>query len=223
MNSKRLKKEMVNVAKKLIITNLNQGSSGNISVRIPKGLLITPSSIPFETLKSKEIIAIDYEGNLLSNKNNKNISKNLRPSSEWKLHAEIFKDRQEVNAILHCHSTNATAISCHSRNIPSFHYMTAIAGGDDIRCSEYKTFGTDSFAQAAIKALNGRYACLLAHHGQITIADTLKKAISLSIEVETLASIFLKSLQIGEPKNLGKEEMMIILNKFKSMSYSHQA
>lgn len=201
---------------------INHGTSGNVSIRISKGMIITPSSIPFQKVRSSELISLDFNGNPIDNQIKKSIPQFPLPSSEWKLHAEIFKQRHEVNAVLHCHSTNATALACHGRGIPSFHYMVAIAGGDDIKCAEYATFGSKELSNNAIKALKGRFACLLAHHGQVTISSSLKKALNLAIGIENLAEIYLKACILGEPPCLDKQEMELIKKKFNELKYGHQ-
>ncbi len=217
INKKKiLKQQIIDTLNKMNASGINQGSSGNISVRYKDGMLITPSSIAYENLKQSDILYKDlYSKKIESGSHQKNII----PSSEWKLHAEILKSRNEINAVLHCHSIYATALACHHRSIPSFHYMTAVAGGANIRCSEYATFGTEDLAINAIKALKNRSACLLANHGQISIGLNIREAFDLAIEVETLSKIYLKSFQLGEPKHLGPSEMKKITMKFKSMEY----
>ncbi len=213
---------------KIIITamemnnkGINQGTSGNISLRTNSGMLITPSSIPYEKMKPEDIVLLSLDGDHLSSAIKKSVAKPLKPSSEWQLHSEILKNRKEINAVIHCHSIHATAVACHERGLPSFHYMTAIGGNVDIPCTTYSTFGSLELAQKVVTALERRLACLLGHHGQIAIAETLERAMAISIEVETLSHIYLQSCQLGEPKHLGENEMKNILMKFKSMDYGN--
>ncbi len=213
------RKKLILIAQKMQAKGINQGKSGNLSIRITGGMLITPSSIPYEEMKSDDLIAIDLNGeNLYKNITYKKEEGN-KPSSEWKLHADILKTRPEINAILHCHSIHATAIACHGKGIPSFHYMTAIAGGSDIKCAPYETFGSKELSGKALSALENRYACLLAQHGQVAIAEDLDKALEIAIEVETLAHIYISACQLGEPNHINESEMKIVLKKFKEINY----
>ncbi len=212
---------MVSVAQEMNTTGINQGTAGNLSVRINQGMLITPSSVSYAQMSPNDLVALDFSGNYLKAQKQSAETSHQKPSSEWRLHADIFKQRPEINAVLHCHSTYATAIACHGKSIPSFHYMTAIAGGEDIRCAEYRTFGTTELSGNAVKALQGRYACLLEQHGQVSIATSLEKALQIAIEVETLAKIYLVSCQLGEPKKLDSDEMQKVLNKFQCLKYGH--
>ena len=186
---------------------INQGTSGNISVRVPDGLLVTPSGMPYETLRPEDIVAMDAEGVVAPGQR--------KPSSEWRFHRDILAARPEFGAIVHTHAMFATTLACLHRGIPAFHYMVAKAGGDSIRCAPYATFGTQALSDHALQALAGRRACLLANHGMIAAGETLDKALALADEVETLAGQYWRALQIGEPHLLPPEEMQIVLEKFK--------
>jgi len=214
-----LRKELIAIAKEMEVHRINQGTSGNLSVRIQGGLLITPSSISYKEMSYRDLLAIDYEGNLITEQADTLQTKGLKPSSEWRLHADILKTRVDINAVLHCHSIHATALSCHGKSIPSFHYMTAIAGGRDILCAKYATFGSQELSNNAIEALQQRSACLLEHHGQIAVANNINNALKIAIEIETLAQMYLTACQLGEPKTLGSKEMDIVLKKFKDLKY----
>ncbi len=206
------REEIVSIARRMNSLGLNQGTSGNLSMRINGGLLITPSSLPYEEMEAEDVVAIDFLGKPISNNHRK-------PSSEWQIHAKILASRPEIGAVLHCHSIHATALSCHGRCIPSFHYMTAIAGGNNIRCAPYATFGTQELSKLALAALENRLACLLAHHGQIALGASLKIALHIAVEVETLAHIYLQASQLGEPPQLSLEEMNKVKSQFKNMNY----
>ena len=216
LSEEYLREEMVTIARKMDSCGMNHGSSGNISVRVKDGILITPGSIKPEEIEPSHLLKIDLNGNHLETPLN---VKGVQPSSEWRLHTEIHKERKEINSIVHCHSINATALACHGKGIPSFHYMTAVAGGANIRCAKYATFGTNELSINAIKALKNRFACLLAQHGQIAIGKSLNNALMLAIEVENLANIYLNSCMLGKPNLLSKKEMKNVLNKFKSLNY----
>ena len=207
-----LRQQLVAVGRRMNASGINQGTSGNLSVRIPGGMLITPSSLPYEQMEPADLVALDLQGRPLE-------PHPRRPSSEWRLHADILASRPELQAVLHCHSIHATALACHGRAIPPFHYMTAVAGGDDIRCAPYATFGTAELSALAVQALEGRQACLLAQHGQVTVGSSLDQALRIAIEVETLAQMYLQALQLGEPPLLSGEQMAAVHHQFRTLLY----
>lgn len=184
---------------------LNQGTSGNVSVRDGAGMLITPSGIPYDEVTPAMIVPVDGEGRP---------SGPLRPSSEWRMHLDIYRSRPAAAAVVHVHSPYATALSCHRRGIGAFHYMVAVAGGADIRCAGYATFGTQALSDAMLTALEGRRACLLANHGQIAFGPTLAKALWLAGEVEALARQYVLARALGEPITLGDAQMAEVLDAF---------
>jgi len=186
---------------------INQGTAGNVSVRIPEGLLITPSGLEYERMKPADIVAIDGTGRP---------SGAGTPSSEWRFHFDIMKSRADAGAVLHAHPPFCTALACLGLEIPAFHYMVAVAGGDSIRCAPYATFGTQTLSDNALRALDERKACLLANHGMICVADGLDEALNLAIEVETLAQQYCRALQIGTPRILPADEMRTVLEKFRT-------
>jgi L-fuculose-phosphate aldolase len=177
---------------------INQGTSGNISLRHGEGMLITPTSTPYEAMKPEQIVYMHLDGNH---------DPAQRPSSEWRFHRDILKARPEVQAIVHAHPPYSTMLAIMGMEIPPVHYMVAVAGGDTIRCSPYATFGTQELSEHAVRALEGRTACLLAHHGMIAVGPSLPKAMWLAVEVETLARQYHGCLQIGTPPLLPKEEI----------------
>jgi len=211
---REVRQQLVDVARRLNGSGLNQGTSGNLSVRIPGGLLITPSSLPFELMGPDDLVAISGSGQPLAA-----VAGQRRPSSEWRLHADLLASRPEIQAVLHCHSIHATALACHGRPIPPFHYMTAAAGGDDIRCAAYATFGTTELSALAVQALEDRLACLLAQHGQVALGTTLDQALRIAVEVETLARMYLQALQLGEPPQLSAAQMAAVHRQFRSLHY----
>ena len=214
MTEQALRQQLVEVSRRLNASGLNQGTSGNLSVRIPGGLLITPSSLPFEQMQPQDLVAIAGSGKPLAA-----AAGQRRPASEWRLHADLLASRPEIQAVLHCHSIHATALACHGRSIPSFHYMVAMAGTDTIRCAPYSTFGTEALSRDAVQALEGRLACLLAQHGQVSLGATLDQALRLAIEVETLAQMYLQALQLGEPPLLSAAQMAAVHQQFRSLHY----
>ena len=212
-----LREQLVDCARRMQASGINQGTSGNLSVRIPGGMLITPSSLPDEQMQPTDLVALDLKGEPLFIPADGRPQR--RPSSEWRLHADVLASRPEVQAVLHCHSIHATALACHGRDIPPFHYMTAVAGGHDIRCAPYATFGTQELSDGVVQALEGRLACLMAQHGQVAVGPTLDKALALAVEVETLARIYLQALALGEPPLLSAEQMEQVRHQFRTLLY----
>ena len=162
----------------------------------------------YSTLKNKDIVFVSLMGEFDKKKG--------VPSSEWKFHQDIYKNKKEAKAIVHAHSTNATAVSTHNKGIPSFHYMVAMAGGNDIKCAKYATFGTRELSKNILRALKGRKACLIANHGQIAFEDSLSKAFELAEEVENISLQYITSLKLGKPKILSIKEMKKVLSKAKN-------
>ena len=208
----KLKAEVIKYSKKLNITNLSALRSGNISVRVKEkgidGFYITPSGRKYDTLKTKDIVFVSLKG-IYDKKKGK-------PSSEWRFHQDIYLNKKEAKAIVHAHSTCATAVSTHQKSIPAFHYMVAVAGGVDIKCSKYSTFGTKNLSRHIIKALKNRTACLIANHGQVAFGQNLEKAFELAQEIENICHQYINAIRIGIPKILSNKEMKIVLAKFKN-------
>ena len=188
---------------------INQGTSGNLSIRHKDGFLITPSSIPYDEMTPEDIVEMNWDGEFVGK----------QPSSEWRFHRDILKNRKDINVILHCHSINATSLSCHNKEIPAFHYIVGLAGGNNIRCAKYATFGSQELADNAVIAIKDRLACLLGHHGMICIGKTFKQALMLGCEVEAMAKMYIKALSIGNTDVLSKEEMDKVVNRMERMSY----
>jgi L-fuculose-phosphate aldolase len=186
---------------------INQGSAGNISVRFEDGFLITPSGIPYEQLQPDSIVFIDTNGSSQDP---------LAPSSEWRMHRDIYVNRPQAGAVLHAHSIFATSLSCLRLDIPAFHYMVAVAGGSDIRCADYALFGTQALSDNMLAALDGRRACLLGTHGMICYHDNLDQALWLGVEVETLAKQYWYARQAGNPVILDQAQMTEVLERFES-------
>lgn len=207
-----LRQQVVSVARRMNGTGLNQGTSGNLSVRTEGGLLVTPSSLPYEQMEAGDLVALDLSGESLQ-------GRQRLPSSEWRLHADVLASRPEAMAVLHCHPIHATALACHDRGIPAFHYMVAVAGGDDIRCAPYATFGTAELSAHAVKGLAQRKACLLARHGLVTLGEDLESALRVAVEVETLARMYLQALQLGEPPVLTVAQMQAVHEQFSGLAY----
>ena len=204
----KIKAEIIKYSKLLNSRKLSALRSGNISVRYNDGFLITPSGKKYSSLKINDIIYVSLQGKFDKKKG--------IPSSEWQFHQDIYKNKLEAKAIVHAHSTNATAVSTHKRSIPSFHYMVAMAGGHDIKCAKYATYGTRELSKNILKALKGRKACLISNHGQIAFEENLPKAFELAEEVENISLQYITSLKLGRPKILSIKEMKKVLSKAKN-------
>jgi L-fuculose-phosphate aldolase len=192
-------------ARRMNEVGLNQGTSGNLGVRVEGGFLVTPTGMDYAALTPDDIVFMRFDG--------RHEGRRL-PSSEWRFHRDILAARDDVDVVLHAHSMFATTLACLRRDIPSFHYMVAVAGGRDIRCAPYATYGTEDLSLHAVEALKGRKACLLANHGLIALGNDLAGALKLAVEVETLAAMYWRALQVGEPVLLDAREMTRVLKKF---------
>jgi L-fuculose-phosphate aldolase len=205
--SRALRQAVIDTARRMNALGINQGTSGNVSVRLGDGLLVTPSGVDYDALAPAMIVHMAMDGTWRGD---------LLPSSEWRIHRDILQSRQEFGAVVHAHSPHATALACLGRGIPAFHYMVAVAGGDSIRCAPYATFGSQALSDHALAALEGRKACLLANHGLLACGADLKQALKIALEVEVLSAQYCCALQIGEPLLLDAAEMQRVLQKFQS-------
>jgi L-fuculose-phosphate aldolase len=202
-----LREAMIATARKMNASGLNQGTSGNLSVRVEDGFLVTPTGMDYDGLVPEDLVLMRFDGSHEGRR---------RPSSEWRFHRDILAARPEVGAVLHAHSMFCTTLACLHRSIPAFHYMVAAAGGPDVRCAPYATFGTEALSRHAVAALEGRRACLLANHGMLALGKDLPGAFKLAVEVETLAAMYWRALQVGEPVILDAAEMERVLEKFRT-------
>ena len=207
MTHAKLRREIVATALRMNALGINRGKSGNVSARIAGGFLVTPTGLAYESTQPEDIVAMTLAGRA---------SGARLPSSEWRFHRDIYAGRDEVHAIVHAHSPFATTLACLGRDIPPFHYMIAVAGGKDIRCAPYATFGTQELSDHALAALAGRKACLLANHGIIAVGASLAAALALAVEVEALAEQYWRASQIGTPNLLSDAEMELVLEKFRT-------
>ena len=211
-----LKKQIIEYAQKLNSTNLSPLRSGNVSLRVTQndveGFLLTPSGKRYEELVPEDIVFLALKEKY---DNLKLFNSSLNPSSEWRFHQDIYLKKKEAKAIVHAHSPHATAVSAHGKSIPAFHYMVALAGGDDIKCAEYATFGTTELSANIIKSLEKRKACLMSNHGQVAFGVNLKQAFELAEEVENICHQYIIALKIGNPKILSYADMQKILEKIK--------
>jgi L-fuculose-phosphate aldolase len=205
-NDREKRQSIIDACLRMNAIGINQGTSGNISLRHDAGMLITPTSLPYEEMTPEQIVLMDFDGGFAPAQ---------KPSSEWRFHLDILKARPEVNAVVHAHPPYATTLAIMGRAIPPVHYMIAAAGGDTIRCAPYATFGTEQLSRHAVSALEGRLACLLAHHGMIAIGPSLARAMWLAVEVEALARQYHGCLQIGTPPLLSRAEIDNVRERMK--------
>ncbi len=202
-----LREQIVAACKRLESSGLNRGTSGNVSCRENDHFLITPTGVPVEEITPSKIVAVGFDGKV------NGIGK---PSSEWQFHCDILQARPEIHAVVHTHAPHATALACLREDIPPFHYMIAMAGGDTIRCAPYALFGTGELSRHAVDALAERKACLLANHGMITLGRDLDEAMAVAIEVESLCQQYLLARQVGQPALLSDDEMRQVIDRFKT-------
>ncbi len=202
-----LRMEIIATCRSMDRQDINQGTSGNISVRWRDGLLITPSGLVYDTMAADDIVFLAMDGTPTGPH---------KPSSEWRFHRDILAERQDLGAVVHAHPPYCTAIAITGEDIPAVHYMIAAAGGSTVRCAPYATFGTDELSNNALQALQGRLCCLLANHGSIACGTTLGKAFWLADELETLARQYYLSRQFGKPVVLSDDEIERVIEKFKS-------
>jgi L-fuculose-phosphate aldolase len=199
---------VIAACRELARSSLSHGTTGNVSARRDeRSFVVSPSGMDYEALVADDIPVVDLEGRWFGR---------CRPSSEWRFHRDIYKLRDDVGAIVHTHSRNATALACTGRGIPAFHYMVAVAGGPDIRCAPYQPFGTQDLSDAALAALKDRKACLLANHGVIATGVDLTAALLLASEVESLASQYCAALALGQVRVLDEAQMRLVLERFRT-------
>lgn len=205
-----LRRAVIDTARAMNAAGINVNKAGNVSARCSRGdrigMVLTPSGVPYDELAPEALVFVRLADGRASG--------TRRPSSEWRFHRDILRARADVGAVVHTHSPHATAVACHGMTIPAFHYMVAIAGGTDIRCAPYATFGTQELSDHALAALADRNACLLQHHGVVACGASLAAALALAFEVEHLARIYLLARGLGEPPRLSDEEMRRVLEKF---------
>ncbi|MFZ4535091.1 class II aldolase/adducin family protein [Propionivibrio sp.] len=211
-----LRQKLIDTARRMAASGLNKGTAGNLSVRAEErgeagsnesGFLITPSGMAYAALQPEDIVFMHLDGSYTGRR---------KPSSEWRFHRDLYTARPEAGAVLHAHSPFAVSLACLRRDIPPFHYMIARFGGDTLRCSTYATFGTQALSDAALSAMAGRCACLLANHGMLVFGRDLDQALDLGIELEALCEQYWRACSIGEPVLLDADEMATVLEKFGS-------
>lgn len=213
-----LRAHSVAVVRKLDALGLNRGSTGNLSVRLPRGaragMLITPTGMGGDDLRGADLVWVGDDGE---------VQGDWAPSSEWPFHREAYRRRPDVHAVVHTHSVHAAALSCLGRGLPPFHYMVAVAGGDTVPCTPYHVFGSEALSAAVGDALADRNACLMAHHGLVAIGATPAQAAKVAVEIEALCEMYLKLLPFGEPPLLSPAQMAEVIEKFRTYGRTRRA
>ncbi len=199
------RQNLLDASRRMLELGLNRGTSGNASVRSGETFLVTPSALPVSEMSPQSMVCMDFSGQALQGG---------KPSTEWRIHRDIYCARAEIGAVLHSHSVFATTLACLRREVPAVHYMIALAGGDSIRCAPYSVFGEQALSDDALEALRGRKACLLANHGMIALGCDLDDALAVAIEVESICEIYWRTLQVGEPHVLSSQQMEEVRHKF---------
>jgi L-fuculose-phosphate aldolase len=203
-----LRRRMVRVMQAMDERGLNRGTSGNVSARCGEAILVTPSGIPAQRLEPEQMVLIAADGSVADDA--------LKPSSEWHMHQRLLQRRPDMAAVVHCHSRHATILACAHKPIPALHYMVAVGGGSSVPLAPYATFGSTELADAVVDALDGRFAALMANHGQVVVGRSLEAALSIAEEVEEQAAVYWGTLAIGGPKLLGEDEMATVMDRFKT-------
>jgi L-fuculose-phosphate aldolase len=198
--------DVLATARAMNAAGLNRGTAGNVSMRHGDGFYVTPTGMDYDESSSEDIVFVGLDGRIEGRR---------MPSSEWRFHRDIYAARPEAGAIIHAHAPFATALACRGEAIPPFHYMIARFGGSDVRCADYATFGTQELSDAMVKALEGRSACLMEHHGMVAFGADLKQALALAVEFEALCEQYWRACQLGHPVLLSAAEMAEALDKFR--------
>ena len=206
MNESELRIALADTARQTVARGLNSGASGNVSVRLGDGFLVTPSGLAGDGAQPDQMVFMHMDGESAGP---------LKPSSEWRIHRDIYRARPETHAVVHAHSPHAVSLACLRRGLPAFHYMVAAAGGKDIRCAEYATFGTQALSDSVLAALEDRRACLMANHGLVALGASLADALKLAVEVEELCAQYWRASLLGRPVLLNDAEMDEVLERFK--------
>jgi L-fuculose-phosphate aldolase len=209
-----LRQALLAALRRLDAQGLNRGSTGNISHRWGEGMLITPTGMGADDLDVDDLVWLGWDGTLRGR---------WQPSSESPFHQALYQGRPDLQAVVHTHSTHATALACLRRDLPAFHYMVAVAGGDSVRCAPYHLFGTQALSQAVVQAMQDRKACLLATHGLVAAGATLREAMKVTIEIESLCDSYLRALAVGQPVLLSADEMRVVIERFRSYGQGARA
>lgn len=207
MSPQAAHQRLIAAARRTVELGLNHGTTGNLSLRFGEGFLITPTGMPCDALGATDLVAMGMDGSLAPG--------SRAPSSEWRLHRDIYAAHPDRQAIVHAHPTFATTLACLRLDLPAVHYMIAVTGGSLVRCAPYATFGTEALSAAAVVALGAGKACLLANHGLLAVGGDLDEAVRVAAEVEQVAELYWRARQVGEPVILSDAEMTEVIERFR--------
>jgi L-fuculose-phosphate aldolase len=182
-------------------------AAGNISVRFNSGMLISPAGASAETITPEMFVKVELDGSCRSAG---------KPSSEWAMHAAIYKAWPTAQAVVHTHSDHCVAMAATGASLPSFHYMVASFGGTDVPCIPYVTFGSPELGHAAAQCLTSRNACLLGNHGMICHASTLDRAVGAAMRLEVLCRQYIAARQAGNVQLLSDHDMRVALKRYET-------
>ncbi len=210
-----LREALVAAVRRLDALGLNRGSTGNASARgsAGGGFWITPTGMGSEA-QASDLVWLGDDGT---------VDGDWAPSSEWPFHRAVYAARPDLHAVVHLHSPDATAVACLRRALPPFHYMVAVAGGDDVPCTPYHLFGTEALSQAVAEAFRERHACLMANHGLVAGGRDIAHAMKVAQEIESLCGTWLSACAAGEPALLSREQMSEVIERFKSYGRARRA
>jgi L-fuculose-phosphate aldolase len=206
-----LRDQAIHAVRKLDSLGLNRGSTGNLSLRCARagqdGMLITPTGMGADDMQAQDLVWLGFDGSHAGL---------WQPSSEWHFHQAVYQARPDLQAVVHTHSVHAAALACLRRPLPAFHYMVAVAGGNDVPLVPYHLFGTAALSKGVAQAMARRDACLLANHGLVAAGAKLAQAMKVTLEIESLCEVYLKALAVAEPVVLADAEMALVLERFSS-------
>ncbi|CDX54304.1 L-fuculose-1-phosphate aldolase [Mesorhizobium plurifarium] len=215
MKDQSMRRSLVDATRSIASKGLNSGTSGNISLRLREGgMLITPTGISPEKLDASAMVEMTLEGRW---------DGDFRPSSEWNMHAAVYRAFPQAQAVVHAHPDHCVALSCLRQGLPAFHYMIASFGGDDVPCSDYAPFATADLAGAVVRTLAERNACLIANHGMIAYGPDLATALARTEKLETLARQYMIASMMGRPVMLTADELSVVKDRYKTYGQQRPA
>lgn len=208
MGEQTERERLAALSRQLAEEGLVSGAGGNLSMRTPRGILITPSGLPCRETAPEDLLLVDLEGRVLEGRR--------KPSSETPMHLAVYRHDPRVGGVVHTHSRYASAFATAGREIPPYHYMVA-AVGDRVPLAPYATFGSEALAENVVQTLGGRYgAVLLERHGVLTVGETPEEALDRALAVEHVAEVTFLALQLGYPEPLPPAEMARLEERFRT-------
>lgn len=202
------RRQVLAFARQMSAAALSRGTSGNVSIRVDGGFLVTPSGMAYDKMRTADLVHVRSDGTVPA--------RQRTPSSEWRIHRDLYTRRGDVHAVVHAHPVFCTTLACLRREIPAVHYMIAVTGGAIVPCAAYATFGTQALSDNTLAALGNGKACLLANHGMVAVGRDLPEAFSIASEVELLAEEYWRALQVGTPHILPDDEIVEVIARFAS-------